>query len=348
MELFHGGDWAGFERKYGTMPLDFSASISPLGLPEGVRAAVIESLKDAERYPDPLCRALRAALAEHHGVPMEAIVCGNGAADLIWRLCRALRPKKAALFVPCFTEYERALRAEDCEIVCIPLPEAADFRLTAETAALIPEDTELLFLCNPNNPTGLPAERAALRLCRERCRTLVADECFLEFCEQADAHSLIGALAEDPALVILRAFTKTFAMPGLRLGYALCGSAQLTESLQSAAQPWAVSGPAQAAGRAALREKDYVNRLRDLVSAERRRMIPALESLGFRVIPGEANYLLFRAEDPALCAKLREKGILLRSCGDFAGLDAHWVRAAVRTGEENDRLLKALGEVLHG
>ena len=352
MKLIHGGDWAGFESEYGTRPLDFSANISPLGLPDGVRAAASAALSDAARYPDPLCRRLRAALSEYHGVPEENIVCGNGAAELIWRLCRALRPKKAALFAPTFAEYARALEAEDCEIAFIPLRAADGFRLTAALASRVPQDTELLFLCNPNNPTGRLAERDAvlhlLKLCRERDMALIIDECFLDFCREPAAHSLVGALAQTPRLVILKAFTKTHAMAGLRLGYALCGSTALAEGLQESAEPWAVSNIAQAAGVAAVREEAYITRLRALVGAERARLIPALEGLRLRVIPGEANFLLFRAEDGALSEKLRRRGILIRSCGNFAGLDANWYRAAVRTQAENDQLLRMLGEVLHG
>ena len=346
MKRIHGGDWAGFESEYGTRPLDFSANISPLGLPDGVRAAASAALADAERYPDPLCRALRAALSEYHGVPEENIVCGNGAAELIWRLCRALRPKKAALFAPTFAEYARALEAEGCEIAYIPLRRR---RISAEHGRARPAGTELLFLCNPNNPTGRLAERgvqALLELCRER-DALIVDECFLDFCETG-GYSLVGALRETPRLVILRAFTKTHAMAGLRLGYALCGSAALAEKLQQSAEPWAVSSIAQAAGVAALREEAYITRLRALVGAERARLIPALEGLRLRVIPGEANFLLFRAEDGALSEKLRRRGILIRPCGNFAGLDENWYRAAVRTQTENDQLLRALGEVLHG
>ena len=352
MELIHGGDWAGFEREYGTQALDFSANVSPLGLPERVYAAAITALETAERYPDPLCRELRAALADFHGVGMEKIVCGNGAADLIYRLCRVLRPKRAALFVPGFAEYALALRAEGCEPVELLLPEAADYCLTPDVAARVPEDCELLFLCNPNNPTGRLTERetlrALLRRCREQKTALVVDECFLDFCDCPSAHSLIGALGEETQLVILKAFTKTYAMAGLRLGYALCGSAALAERLQACGQPWAVSGVAQAAGLAALKETDYVNQLRALISSERRRMAAALTALGLRVIPGEANFLLFYAEDPALCSKLRARGILLRGCGNYTGLSANWYRAAVRTEKENDRLLESLGEVLHG
>ena len=350
MELTHGGDWAGFEREYGRKALDFSANISPFGLPEGVQRAVIEALAEAGRYPDPLCRELRAALAGQHGVQEARIVCGNGAADLIWRLCRALRPKRAAVFAPGFAEYTLALRAEDCAVTEIPLHASDDFRLTEDSIARIPRDCELIFLCNPSNPTGLLTERelllALLRRCRENGTVLALDECFLDFCEGAEAHSLIGALAAYPELVILRAFTKTHAMAGLRLGCALCGDERLAERLQSCGQPWPVSGIAQAAGIAALREFDYVNRTRTLIAAERRRMFAALSALGLRVIPGEANFLLFCCGDTALAEKLRERAILIRDCSDFSGLSKGWYRAAIRTAAENDALLTALSEVL--
>lgn len=351
MRMTHGGDWAGFESEYGKKPLDFSANISPLGLPDGVRAAVIEAPESADRYPDPLCRELRAALAEHHGVPMSRIVCGNGASDLIWRLCLALRPKKAAVFVPTFTEYALALRAAGSEVTEIPLP-PSDFRMTADCIGQVPEDCELVFLCNPNNPTGLLTERALLLSLLDRCRengsVLAVDECFLDFCTAPEAYSLTGALAADPKLVILKAFTKTYAMAGLRLGYALCGDEALTERLQSAGPPWAVSHIAQAAGIAALREYNYVNRLRTLITEERQRMFDSLTALGLRVLPGQANYLLFQSADPALADKLRARGILIRDCSNFVGLSRGWYRIAIRTAEENGALLNALSEVLHG
>lgn len=352
MELTHGGDWAGFEREYGYRPLDFSASISPFGLPDGVRSAAVEALADAGSYPDPLCRALRGALAAYHGVPEARIVCGNGSAELIWRLCRALRPKRAAVFVPGFTEYALALRAGDCRITEIPLPSADGFRMTEDCLAQIPRGCGLIFLCNPNNPTGLLAERELLMSllcrCRENGTILALDECFLDFCEHAAAHSLIGMLEAYPELVILRAFTKTHAMAGLRLGYALCGDAGLAERLQACGQPWAVSSVAQAAGLAALRENDYVNHMRTLIGEERRRMKDALSVLGLRVIPGEANFLLFHCGDAKLAEKLRKRGILIRDCSNDPGLYRGWYRTAIRTAEENNALLAALSEVYHG
>ena len=350
MERIHGGDWAGYQTEYGREPLDFSANISPLGLPEGVRRAAEEALKKADRYPDPLCRELRAALAEYHGVPMEQIICGNGASDLIDRICRVLRPGNAAVLTPCFTEYAAALQAENCHVTEIPLPQAENFQPDEATLRAIPQNCELLFLCNPNNPTGLPVREQTLQKLLERCREtgmhLVTDECFLDFTEEPERHSLVPALKATPTLVVLRAFTKTWAMAGLRLGYALCGSELLARMLQNSGAPWPVSTVAQAAGLAALREQDYLRKVRELVTAERKRMIPRLEALGLRVIPGEANFLLFHSGNLELCAKLREKGILIRDCRNFSGLCAGWYRVAIRTAEDNSRLLRTLEEVL--
>ena len=224
--------------------------------------------------------------------------------------------------------------------------------MTEDCVRMIPPDCELVFLCNPNNPTGLLTERALLSSLPERCRKtgsiLAVDECFLDFCAAPEAYSLVEALAAYPNLLILKAFTKTCAMAGLRLGYALCGDEALASRLQSAGPPWAVSHIAQAAGAAALREKDYSSNLRKTISAERRRMIDALVRLGLRVIPGEANFLLFQSRDTALADKLRARGILIRDCANFAGLSAGWYRTAIRTAEENSALLNALSEVLHG
>ena len=349
MKLIHGGDWAGYEQEYGKAPLDFSANISPLGLPEGVREAAVRALAAADRYPDPLCRALRDALSGVHGLPAPQIVCGNGAADLIYRLCATLRPKRAAVLTPGFAEYALALRAEGAAIDCIPLSEKEDFRLTAALSQRLPGEAELLFLCNPNNPTGVLTERETLLALLERCRArgavLVMDECFLDFCREPGAYSLIPMLSDWPELVVLKAFTKTWAMAGLRLGYALCGSAVLAERLQRYGQPWAVSSIAQEAGIAALRETAYVEKLRDLITAERERVAAALSACGLRVVPGEANYVLFESRDASLSDRLRGRGILIRDCANFPGLRPGWYRTAIRTPAENDALLKALGEV---
>lgn len=348
-ERTHGGDWAGFALAHGCLPLDFSANISPLGVPRGVQEALREAAGQADRYPDPLCRELRGALSEHEGVPAEWILCGGGAADLIFRAVLALGPGRALVTAPAFGEYEAALESVGCAVERYALRPEEDFRLRPDILEKITPETDLVFLCEPNNPTGVTTPRPLLLRILERCREtgtrLVVDECFGDFLDEPELHTLKGALADFPNLLILKAFTKLYGMAGVRLGYALCEDTELLERMRRAGQPWAVSSLAQAAGVAALKETDYVRQVRALIAAERPRLAEQMERLGLRVVPGEANYLLFRSETP-LDASLGQRGILLRCCGNYAGLDGTWYRAAVRTRAENQRLIAALEEVL--
>lgn len=352
MKLIHGGDWAGFEARYGRIPLDFSANVSPLGVPDGVRRAIERSAGQAERYPDPLCRALRKGIAKKEGVPAEHILCGNGAADLIFRAVLAHRPRRALVPVPTFAEYEAALRTVGCQIEYYPLSEEKNFALDGGILEAIGADTEMVFLCQPNNPTGLTVPGPLLLEILEHCCLvgvlLVLDECFCDFLDEPVACSLTGELSKSKNLLILKSFTKLYAMAGVRLGYCLSSDTQLLETLASAGPPWPVSSLAQAAGLAALEETDYVRQVCELVLTERPRLAARLEQLGLRVIPGEANYLLFQCRRP-LAVPLAEQGILLRECGNYHGLDETWYRVSVRTWMENERLIGALREVLsHG
>lgn len=350
MELVHGGDWAGFEQEYGGLPLDFSANISPLGVPDGVRRAIAEAAEEADRYPDPLCRAVSAAIAEAEGCPTGFVLCGNGAADLLFRLALAERPRRALIPAPAFAEYAAALETVDCAVERYALREESGFLVDEGFLAAIRSGIDVVFLCEPNNPTGRTTPPKLLRRVLDRCgevgALLVVDECFGDFLDEPEAHTLTRQLAKHPNLLILKAFTKLYAMAGVRLGYCLCADGALLDGMRHSGQPWAVSTLAQAAGIAALRETGYVSQVRALIQRERPFLMEGLRSLGLRVIPGEANYLLFRSERP-LVEPLRRRGILLRSCGNYPGLDDTWYRTAVRTRAENERLLTALGEVLH-
>ena len=348
MTVSHGGDWAGFAAAYGAPPLDFSASISPLGLPDGVRGAILAALPEADRYPDPLCRSLRSALSRREGIPAAQILCGNGAADLIFRLVLARRPRRALVCAPCFQEYEAALETVSCPVERHILSPERGFAADASLAEAIVPGLDLVFLAQPGNPTGktipVPLLQDILERCERSGALLVVDECFLDFLERPEEHSMVSWLARSSSLVILRSFTKLYAMAGVRLGYALCGDPAFLERMARSGPPWAVSSLAQAAGVAALKEEDYVRRVRSLLFRERPRLQASLENLGFSVVPGEANYLLFRSPGP-LEEGLARRGILIRSCGSFAGLNALWYRTAVRTEAENARLLRALKEV---
>lgn len=350
MELMHGGDWAGYEARYGRPPLDFSANVSPLGLPEGVRRGIIAALSEAHRYPDPLCRTLRQRLGEREGLPPEQILCGNGAADLIFRGVLAVSPRRALITAPTFGEYEQALTLADCQVERFFLREEEGFVLTSRLLEAITPGVEMVFLCEPNNPTGVVSDRQLLLEVLERCRQigalLVVDECFGDFLEDQEAHTLRGQVGDFPNLLILKAFTKMYAMAGVRLGYCLCGDTVLLEKMAGAGQPWGVSSLAQAAGLAALQEMEYVSQVRQLITRQRPVLQKGLEELGCTVWPGAANYLLFKVHRPGLTEALEQRGITLRSCKNYHGLGPDYYRTAVRTEEENQRLLAALREVL--
>lgn len=232
MELVHGGDWMGYRERFGRDALDFSANVSPLGLPEGVAQAIRDALPLADRYPDPLCRTLRAALSRAEGVPQERILCGNGAADLIFRLVWAVKPHKALVTAPTFAEYASALDTVGCEVKRFFLDETNDFAPTDALVDAVDESIDMVFLCQPNNPTGQLASpelvKKLLRQCGE-CRTILAvDECFLDFLPDADGWTA-KPLLESGNIVILKAFTKLYGMAGVRLGYCLCGDETLLE-----------------------------------------------------------------------------------------------------------------------
>ena len=347
MHLIHGGDVYSARQKMKQEPLDFSANINPMGMPPGAVRAATDALHQCTQYPDPLCRELRAALAAYEGIPAEQIVCGNGAADLIFRIVAATHPQRALLLEPTFAEYEQALRSMDCSIAYFPLQESEGFVLPEAFLQQLTPEINLLFLCNPNNPTGRTVSPALLQEIWKRCEEagilLVVDECFNEFLEHPEQNTLKGVLKTGANSVILKAFTKSFAMPGLRLGYGLCGNGDLAERIFSCGQPWGVSIPAQAAGVAALQEQGYLERMRRLIQTERRWLSENLARLGLCVFPSEANYILFRTEtEIPLRERMEQRGVLIRACGNYRGLDNRYYRIAVRGHGENERLIAAL------
>lgn len=351
-ESTHGGDLLTARTQCGGREvLDFSANLNPLGMPESVRAAAAAAVRDAAHYPDPLCRELSNAIARRDGVEPEQVLCGNGAADLIFRLSLSLRPRRALVTAPTFSEYQEAVSAAGGELVYHKLTPDNDFTLTESVLTQLDPSIDLAFFCTPNNPTGRPINRELMGCILERCRFfgifLVVDECFLDLSDGAETDGLAGSLSDHPNLLLLRAFTKSYAMPGLRLGYCLSGDAGLLDQLSRCAQPWSVSGPAQAAGLAALREPHHPRLARALIAGERRWLIEALGRLGLHVFPSTANYLLFQAPGRFdLKERLLREGVLIRSCANYVGLTGEYYRVAVRLHEENERLVQAIKEVL--
>lgn len=335
MELYeHGG------RIQGDI-LDFSVNINPLGMPDKAKDVIREHIGELEKYPDTECAGLTRKLSGHDGVKQEKIVCGNGAADLIYRIVHALKPENALLTAPAFSEYEKALSEVGCSIRYHRLDEQNDF-IVGEDILESLDGVDICFLCVPNNPNGALIPRELMdRIC-DKCQSsgtlLVLDECFLGFCKE----QISPQLTEN--MIKLRAFTKLYAMAGLRLGYALCGSKAIAERIRRTGQCWSVSVPAQLAGAAALDDGKYLADTVSLISREREYLRSSLEKTGIKVYPSDCNFLLMKYPG-RLDTLLLNKGIAVRSCSNFRGLDETYFRIAVRRHEENERLIAAINSI---
>lgn len=340
----HGGDLYSRE-----ILLDFSANINPYGTPQGVKDAVAGSVDALCHYPDPYCRGLTAAIADFEDVPQSRVFCGNGAAELIFSCCMALRPKKALVLSPCFSEYETALQVFGTEVAHYLLGREEDFRLTEAFLPFLEESgAEMLMLCNPNNPTGQVIDRVLLErileICREKGIFLFIDECFLDLTEGGEGYSMKPFLEEHKHLFLLKAFTKSYGMAGLRLGYCLSANPALLQTMGRQVQPWNVSVPAQNAGIAALKEGAFLEKARKTIREQRAVLEGGLSKLGMEVIPSRTNYILFRGPRD-LRERLLEAGIQIRSCANYIGLSEGWYRIAVKLPEENRKLLEAVGQL---
>lgn len=341
----HGGDI--YAADLAAQPLDFSASINPLGMPESVRHAAQAALSGCVHYPDPFCRKLRAAIAQRENVTADQVFCGNGAADVLYRILLACKPKKILLPVPTFGEYAQAAKLAGSEVVVFPLQEQNSFDLTEAFWDAVTPEIDVVILCNPNNPTGRIIPKWLVRKGMERCAEmgarLIIDTCFHDFSDEPEEASLTDCIADDANMILLRSFTKMYAIPGIRLGYCLSADTKLLESLYDMGAPWSVSVIAQACGVAAAQDTAFPIQTRRYVAAQRAYLQDGLRALGFTVIPGQANYLLCKNESmPDLVQNMRKRGILLRSCSNFAGLNERWFRVAVRTEAENFVLLHTL------
>ena len=360
MNYQHGGDIYTNEYR-----LDFSVNINPFGMEETVRKAAEDSMRMVTAYPDPRCRKLREAVAEKLHVMPEDLIFGNGAAEIIFAMVLAEKPKRAIVITPGFAEYEQALKTVDCEIIYFDRKEQENFSLNEQFISFLNEQMnpnptqkqpqngnggiDLIFLCSPDNPTGsvIPSEllKQIIVVCEENRIRLVLDESFIEFVEDKKRDPMISEIKDHKSLFILRSFTKMYGMPGLRLGYGVCRDKELINRMEEMRQPWSVSIPAQAAGIEACKLTGWAERVRDYVKEQRLWMEKQLEELGCRVYPSDANYILFYTEYE-LMEPLKRKGILIRDCSNYRGLSRGFYRIAVKREEENRDLLTVLRTIL--
>lgn len=331
--------------------LDFSSNMNPLGTPENVIRAGAQAMYQIAQYPDIQCTALKNALSEAEQVRREWLICGNGAAEVVFTYVYALMPKKAVMPAPTFAEYGLALESVGCKIDRVALRERDGYAVGDMERFLshITEDTDVAFFCNPNNPTGVLTDRGKLIQMLEHCKRmqtrLFLDECFLDFVEEPEKDSLKTLLGEYHNLMILKAFTKRYACAGIRLGYGMTADEKLLARMQSCVQPWNLSIPAQAAGVAALSETAYVEEGRRVIKKERTWLRAQMQALGLELYDSAANYIFFHGPE-GLAEKCLEHQILIRDCSNYEGLEAGYYRIAVKLHEQNEKLIEALKAIL--
>lgn len=343
MEYTHGGDI------YRNLcELDYSININPLGMPcEAVKAAM-EGIKLSSCYPDWKGEALRRAIGEAKGVDDEWILLGNGAAELIYAYAYGIKPQTAFLLKPSFQEYEASLKGIGCDIQYYSLKESNGFCIEDDFLDKVKPSTELMYICNPNNPTGkligIDKMEQILKHCRDNNIMLIVDECFIDFVETPEWYSMEKFLPDYSNLLILNAFTKIYAMPGLRLGYGVSSNTEVLRRMKRAMQPWNTSIPAQMAGMAALTDKEYILNTKKIIREEKWYLLGAMKSgLTCEVYGSEANFIFFKARQD-LFRKLLKKGILIRDCSNF-GISKGFYRIGIKTHSENQQLIENWMEI---
>lgn len=335
MKVIHGGD---IYRN--SVQMDFSVNMNPLGVPKTVQDALHQSVDVVDTYPDIHATKLRQVLSAKLGVQEEEILFGNGASELFLAIVHGIKPKKIVIPIPSFYGYFHAAEAVDADVICCG-------QTKEELWETLMKEVDMLFLANPNNPTGKTRTedemREILTYCKEREIVVVLDECFVEFCEET--LSMLEELDRYSNLILVRAFTKFYSIPGVRLGYFLCSHRNLRQKIQRQLPEWNLSVFAQKAGIACVKEQKFVEETAKFVKQEREYLMEGLEKLGIRTFPSQANFLMFYSEYPWY-DWLLEHEILIRDCQNFKGLEPGYYRIAVKCREENERLLQVMGEIL--
>lgn len=352
----HGGNIFSVARSLGLTPdaiSDFSASINPLGLSPVVKSALIGALDTLVHYPENCHDELKQALAGYHSLSPANFAIANGSTEIIYNLPTMLSGKKALIISPSFSEYARALTLHHWDSEHFILSPSSNFSIDiSELERSLSSGIDLLYLCNPGNPSGTlypqPLIEKIYYLCRAFGVFMVLDEAFMDFCEDGSAKHFIAG-AENA--IVLRSMTKFFGIPGLRLGYSISNSL-LADRLDSIGGPWNVNTLALVSGVAALLDSQHNRRTLEFLDLERSTLLESIQQFPqFRVYPSSANFLLIEIINGMsageLKGRLMDYRLLIRECSSFIGLSDRFFRIAVRSGEENRRLLECLGKILN-
>lgn len=353
MNFGHGGNVEEISRKYNIKEqeiIDFSANINPYGISPKVKDAMIRAIDKIQRYPDITYYKLKKSIASYENTAKDNIILGNGAAEVIFNIVRGLKPRKALIQAPTFSEYEDALKSIGCKVKHYIMEE--DFTTNEGFIEAIDKEIDIVFLCNPNNPTGILVDRQIIKKlldkCREKKTVLVIDESFMDFIEKKTNYSAIRYIDEYENLIVVKSLTKFFAYPGIRIGYGLTSNDKYKDKINNISVPWSINTVAVEGAIYSLIDESYIQNTIDYVKKENDFLYEELKKFqSLSVYKGWANFLFFKLNIKIdLKEELIKKGILIRSCNNYIGLKDGYYRVAVRTREENLKLIKVLKNII--
>ena len=350
-KVVHGGNIDELSRSFNLDKdrlIDFSANINPLGINENVKEVIIKSLNEVERYPDITYFQLKSAISKFEGVENKDIVLGNGAAEVIFNLVRAIKPKKVLIPAPTFGEYEEAVLSVGSEIKDFYLQEDKNWIIDEEINNYINDDIDMVFICNPNNPTGtLTSKDVLINTIKKASLTntiVVIDESFLDFIREVEEYSVINLINEFSNVFIIKSMTKLFAIPGIRIGYGICKNKELLKKIEEISVPWNINILAEKAAICSLKEEEYIDKTISYIKEEKEYLFKELNKLkDIKVFKPSVNFIMFKLEkEMDLKLELMKRNIIIRSCNNYKGLNDNYYRVAVRKREENKKLIQAL------
>lgn len=357
---FHGSDLEKIQAEYGIRKEDitsFSANVNPLGISPKMKETLIHKIDCITSYPDREYTSLRKCIAAYAGTIPENVVVGNGSTELISLFIQLERPKKAMIIGPTYSEYEREISLGGGASLYYPLQEKDNFLLDTERlCGHLNETLDLLVICNPNNPTSTSIPNASMRrildVCKQYDICVMVDETYVEFAPDIKNVSCVPLTHYYNNLVILRGISKFFAAPGLRLGYAVTGNADLIKHINTQKNPWTINSLAALAGESMFSDTDYISKTRELISAERARCVREMRALPtVKAYEPSANFMLVKILKEDVDAELLfehaiRKGLMIRNCSTFPFLDNHFIRFCFMSPQKNGELLSCLKELL--
>ena len=352
-DLGHGANVDNMAKKFGKNEndiIDFSSNVNPHIISD-LGKYVLEGLEKSRSYPDINYTNLRNNISDYIKVDSELIIPGNGATEIIYLLMKSIK-RRLAILNPTFSEYGRGAKLNNLEIIDFHLKEENNFSIDLDEIQKNMDKFDSLFVCNPNNPNGKVKDlNELLDLMIENDKLLIVDETFMEFVGEEEKYSLINKIKQTPSLFILKAVTKFFGMPGLRLGYGVTSNKQIIKNIYEYKEPWTINSFAENLSNYLFKDKEYINGSKNYYINERKFMLEELRKISrLKVYDTDTNFVLIKLDDDeanSLKLELFEKyNILIRDASNFIGLDKSYIRVAIKSHNDNKVLIESLRKIL--